>query len=101
MGLLELVPGKDRKHGFPCRLPSTYQADSATIDLVAIVTFFGIHGTGVHMTWRNNRELLITYPAKPDIEYAVSKIRGVKFTSNHKPLKVQTEPLPDFTMACL
>jgi hypothetical protein len=24
-----------------------------------VVTFFGIHGTGVHLTWRNNRELTI------------------------------------------
>jgi len=35
-------------------------------------------GAGVHMCWRTNRELVITYPAKIDIEFAVSKIRGVK-----------------------
>jgi hypothetical protein len=43
-----------------------------------VVTFFGIHGGGVRMNWRTSRELVISYPANTEIEYAVSKIRGVK-----------------------
>jgi hypothetical protein len=43
-----------------------------------VVTLLSISGSSVHLTWRTNRDLAISYPASTDVEYAVSKTRGVK-----------------------
>ena len=43
-----------------------------------VVTFLSIRGDAVRLSWRTNRELVILYPSNTNVEYAVSKIRGVK-----------------------
>ena len=43
-----------------------------------VVTFLRITPGDVHIVWRTKRDLIVTYPASGDVEYAVSKVRGVK-----------------------
>jgi hypothetical protein len=43
-----------------------------------VVTFLRITAGDVHLIWRTKRDLIVTYPASGDVEYAVSKVRGVK-----------------------
>ena len=42
-----------------------------------VVTFYGIRGNHVHLTWRSTRDLLITYPCGTEVEYLVAKEHGV------------------------
>ena len=51
-----------------------------------VVTFLNVPDSGVHLTWRTNRDLIVDYTFNADVEWAVSKTRGVKIYSQPGPL---------------